>query len=59
MDFPSGGGTEVEGSNSLVIFAFTITLVNLFLTSHQCFAQVLVVRNDLKMGKGKIAAQCR
>lgn len=21
--------------------------------------QVLVVRNDLKMGKGKIAAQCR
>jgi PTH2 family peptidyl-tRNA hydrolase len=23
------------------------------------FLQVLVVRNDLKMGKGKIAAQCR
>lgn len=31
----------------------------LYLSSYLSFIQVLVVRNDLKMGKGKIAAQCR
>ena len=40
----------------------SITLIlkaKLKLFSFLLFLQVLVVRNDLKMGKGKIAAQCR
>lgn len=35
------------------------TYVTSYNVEISCFVQVLVVRNDLKMGKGKIAAQCR
>lgn len=40
--------------NMLLVLAYSYTIVVCYPT-----VQVLVVRNDLKMGKGKIAAQCR
>lgn len=42
---------------SLAMMGFNVKIHGFFFSV--VFMQVLAVRNDLKMGKGKIAAQCR
>ncbi|KAL3695675.1 hypothetical protein R1sor_009751 [Riccia sorocarpa] len=46
---PKGSSVSVRGKNAEIERLADV---------HEDFKMVLVVRNDLKMGKGKIAAQC-